>query len=194
MIKRLKKADFLALGELHHAVHYFTFENLKDALICIGIALILYPLVVRKLLMRSGEYVNVLPAWCDLEDSVYRPFFRVLIKFLGNLMHYVSDALDAPVLFVYRLLLRPLAVSSDDAITRSIPYRTGRAVDRLAAVLNRAPMAPEEEGERGERYVANHAFRKRRNAIVRSQVSYALAMLLLTLVVVMIYLILHNLP
>ncbi len=185
--------DFLALGPLHHAVHYFTFENLKGAIICIVVAAILYPLVVRRLLMRDGKYVNVLPAWCDLEDSVYRPFFRFLIAVLGNLMHYVSDFLDALVLFCHRLVLRPLSVASDDAITRSVYYRAGRTVDRIAAVLNRAPLAPEAEGPRGERYVVRTAERKRRNTIVRSQMSYALALMVLTIVGTMIYLLMHNL-
>ena len=62
-----------------HAVSYFSLENLKGAGISLAVGAAVYFLVVRKLLMKNGRYVNVLPAWMDLEDSIYRP---VLLKFL----------------------------------------------------------------------------------------------------------------
>ena len=45
----------------------------------------------------------------------------------------------------------------------------------------------------GHGYVVRTAERKRRNTIVRSQMSYALALMVLTIVGTMIYLLVHNL-
>lgn len=76
-------APFMAAGEQHHAVEYFSFVNLKGALISIVIAAVLYFLVVRRLLMKkTGEqtvYLDLWPGKLDLENLVYRP---ALLKWL----------------------------------------------------------------------------------------------------------------
>lgn len=78
--------DFLQAGELAHAVHYFSAENLKGAGISLAIGAALYLLVVRKLLRREGRYVNCWPAWLDLETLFYRPLLlRWLPAVLGGL-------------------------------------------------------------------------------------------------------------
>ena len=76
--------DFFHAGHLEHAVHYLSLENLKGAAISIAIGALVYFLIVRKLLMRDGHYVNLWPAKLDLEDMVYRPLLlRWLPGFLG---------------------------------------------------------------------------------------------------------------
>ncbi len=61
---------------------YFSLENLKGAGISLLFGAAIYFLIVRKCLMKNGEYVNVLPAKLDLEDSVYRP---LLLKVLPGI-------------------------------------------------------------------------------------------------------------
>ena len=51
--------DFLGGEDLHHAVSYFSWENLKGALICVLISLPVYFLFVRRHLMRDGDYLDV---------------------------------------------------------------------------------------------------------------------------------------
>ena len=50
--------DFLHGEALHHAVAYFSWENLKGALICVIIAALVYFGIVRRLLMRDGRYLE----------------------------------------------------------------------------------------------------------------------------------------
>ena len=74
--------DFFHAGHLEHAVHYLSPENLKGAAISVAIGALVYFLIVRKLLMRDGSYVNLWPAKLDLENLVYRP---LLLRWLPGL-------------------------------------------------------------------------------------------------------------
>ena len=59
--------DFMRSGLMHHEVHYFTWVNLKGGLISIGIGLIVYFCIIRKIFMKNGNYVNLWPQKLDLE-------------------------------------------------------------------------------------------------------------------------------
>lgn len=74
--------DFFHAGELEHAVHYLSLENLKGAAISVAIGAAVYFLVVRRLLRKNGNYVNRWPKWLDLEELLYRP---LLLKWLPGL-------------------------------------------------------------------------------------------------------------
>ena len=92
-------ADFFHAGELEHAVHYYAPDNLKGALISVAIGAAVYLLVVRRLLMQNGRYVDRWPARLDLEELVYRP---LLLKLLPGLFGTVAavfgeNKLTAPV-------------------------------------------------------------------------------------------------
>ena len=86
--------------EMPEALSFFSLENLKGAGISAVIGAAVYFLVVRKLLMKDGAYVNRLPKWLDLEEKVYRP---LLLKLLPGVFGPVS------ALFGENRLTRPLA-------------------------------------------------------------------------------------
>ena len=75
--------DFFHAGPMEHAVHYLSLENLKGAAVSLAIGALVYLLVVRKLLMRDGRYVNLWPSKLDLEDLVYRP---LLLSWLPGIL------------------------------------------------------------------------------------------------------------
>ena len=75
--------DFFRAGPMEHAVHYLSLENLKGAAVSLAIGALVYLLVVRKLLMRDGRYVNLWPSKLDLEDLVYRP---LLLSWLPGIL------------------------------------------------------------------------------------------------------------
>ncbi len=68
--------DFFHAGPMEHAVHYLSPGNLKGAAISLAVGAIVYLLIVRKLLMRGGRYVNLWPEKLDLEDRLYRPLLQ----------------------------------------------------------------------------------------------------------------------
>lgn len=91
-----------------HAVHYFTWVNLKGACISLGIGAAVYLLVVRGLLMRreNGEavYVDRWPSWLDLENGVYRPLLRGL-AFAGALCARIAASAGDLVVYLGERIL-----------------------------------------------------------------------------------------
>lgn len=79
--------DFFHAGELEYAVQYLSLENLKGAAISIVIGALVYLLIVRKLLRKNGDYVNVWPQKLDLENAVYRP---LLLKWLPGIFGWFA--------------------------------------------------------------------------------------------------------
>ena len=102
--------SFTGGHDFSHAVHYLAWENLKGVVISLSIGMLVYFLLIRPLLMerRDGEirYRSLWPAWLSLEESVYKPFFRWLIRVLMTLCRVACDLLDLLVLVMRRTLLR----------------------------------------------------------------------------------------
>ena len=77
----------------------FSLENLKGALISLGIGLLVTLCFVRPVLRRGGRDRSLWPKWLDLEESVYRPL----------LLHVLPAVLGAPArLFGENLVLTPI--------------------------------------------------------------------------------------
>ena len=122
-----------ALGK----ISYFSWENLKGAGISLLFGAVIYLVIVRKCLIRKGQYVNVLPAWLDLEDSVYRP---LLLRILPGIFGPVS------AVFGENRVLRPLcrgllkgfgalsALFGENRVLRPL----SRGLLRVSGVLTRA--------------------------------------------------------
>ncbi len=78
------------------AVAYYSFGNLKGALISIALGVLIYFLVIRTLLMdkEKREYTDAWPKWLDMENLIYRP---VLLTFLPAVCGIVSRIADSAV-------------------------------------------------------------------------------------------------
>ena len=76
---------FFAVEPGYHHVHYFTWANLKGGVISITIGTLVYLLFVRKVLMKQNRYVDLWPAFLDLENLIYRPLLLRVLPFLGAL-------------------------------------------------------------------------------------------------------------
>ena len=88
-----------------HAVHYFSWTNIKGGLASLAIGAIVYCLFIRPVLMDKDEngnlvYVNIWPTWLDLEDGIYRPIMIKLLPFVcGNLMKILDKGVDLIIKF-----------------------------------------------------------------------------------------------
>lgn len=80
---------FLRSGPLHHEVHYFAWVNLKGGLISIGIGILVYFLVIHKVFMKNGNYVNFWPEKLDLE-AIFSKLVWGMLVVLG----FISKILD----------------------------------------------------------------------------------------------------
>lgn len=106
-----------------HAVHYFSLENLKGAVISLVIGALVYFLVVRTLLMKKeGEnklYADRWPAFLDLENLIYRP---LLLKILPVIFAVICRVMDCFVDTVVVLLRK--TIYTDRKIPHELPEGT----------------------------------------------------------------------
>lgn len=147
-----------------HAVDYFSAVNLVGAAKSLVIGLILYLAVVRPFLTRKQEdasrlYVNVKPDRADMEDSLYRPLLRAIIKIgalFSSLCHHAPDwlfsllkwlgtliartasgLLDGVSALLGRTLFAPPAPKKPVPVGTRFTYFLGTVVNRLAEIWNR---------------------------------------------------------
>ena len=90
----------LFLTEHHHIVHYFAFENLEGALISLSIGIAVYFVFVRRVLQREsakGEirYLDLWPAWLNIENMLFRPVIGLILPFMGSLFAKIVDLFTA---------------------------------------------------------------------------------------------------
>lgn len=93
----------------------YSMECVVGALKSLAIGLAVYLLIIRPLLMRKKdgvrEYINVWPAWLDLEDYFYRPVVMVgLVNVCGficsifdNFTNFVTPKLIFILSFIFRI-------------------------------------------------------------------------------------------
>jgi len=204
--------DFFHSGALEHSVHYLSLENLKGAAISIVIGAVLYFFVVRRLLMKDGNYVNLWPEKLDLESLLYRPLLlkwlpgifgwlsaifgenrvlapvsRAVLRISGIISRMFCDLLDAAVLLLGVTLFRTARPADEDEVTASLAYRLGLDVDAIAVRKGR-----EVQGERRYAHLFYRSAYTLKNTTMRimGNVSFALLMLCGAICLVFIYMIL----
>ena len=93
---------------LDHAVHYFTWANLKGAVISLTIGAAVYIIVIRGLLMKRQKdnkeiyYADIWPLWLDIEKLIYRPLAVLLLRISTSFAGAVSSLPE----MLAKLLLR----------------------------------------------------------------------------------------
>lgn len=90
--------DFMHLSEAGERVSYFCWESISGGLISIGIGILVYLFIIRKLLMADGRekgmrrYINAWPAWLDLEELLYRPLLLRFLPFVCGILCRILDS------------------------------------------------------------------------------------------------------
>jgi len=117
---------FLQAGKPEHSVAYFSPVNLKGSMISLGIGAVLYGIVVRKLLMQDGRYVDRWPNWLDLENLIYRPVLLTLLPgCFGAVCAFVDRYLISAVVTVF-LSVSAVVCRAMDSLTDGL-IRLARA-------------------------------------------------------------------
>lgn len=104
--------DFLHAAKAE-TVAYFSYNNLRGALISLVIGGLLYVCFVRPLLRKKSTddrdwcYVNQWPAWLDLENLLYRPvLLRILPFALGMICRFLDSFVDTVVVILRKTVYR----------------------------------------------------------------------------------------
>ncbi len=204
------------------SVAWFSLENLQGAGISIVIGVVVYFAVVRTLLVREvkaakkgkkkvettgvKQYVNILPAWLDLENLIYRPivlrvlpaifggFFALtdslpnriftpkLLSRLGMSTHGSSDLVDLIIVLLRRSLFHESPRTEESKYERTFAYRFGAYIDRRRAKHHRRNAHYAEELVSIEKTIGETTHR------ITGSLSFALLMLCVGLTFAFIYL------
>lgn len=126
-----------------HAIHYFSFVNLKGGLISLCIGAVVYVVFIRGLLMKKNEngakeYVNLWPAMFDFEEMVYKPVIMQALPFIGAFFSRCLDSLvDGLVALLRKTILRPRKDKVWNKVGTRVTYALGTFLDSIVALLNR---------------------------------------------------------
>ncbi len=125
-----------------HEIHWLAFENLKGAAISVLIGVLVYVVVVRGLLMRKENgrrvYVNRIPAWMDLEESVYRPVVLHALPFVLAFLSRICDTLIDGVSGLLRAtVFAPRKRKMSIWVGTKVTHMFGTVMDGIVSVLNK---------------------------------------------------------
>ncbi len=163
---------------VHHLLandfKFFSLANLKGSFISIGIGIIVYFVINRLLLMKNGDYINILSPKIDLEEKVYTPLLMGLYKIFLYISFVFAYLLDAVILFVRKTILKPFNYQFND---HTLSYQIGQKIDKQKK--NTIP----EYAEKAEDFVREVTVSMN---MITTNFSFALIMVVLGLVIVLI--------
>ena len=186
---------FLGVHHAGHAVHYFTWVNLRGSLISIAIGAVLYVLVVRRWMMvkqpdGTKRYVNRWPALLDLEERLYRP---VLLKLLPGMFGWVCGILDILTDGIVVLLRKTLYRDSPNRGEReegnALTHAVGVSLNVLEELLNKTVWRHHEHRKDLEHwFVLRYAAFKENATVIGRSLSFGLVLFSIGLCATLIYL------
>ena len=98
-------SEFMGVHHLDHAVHYFSWVNLKGAVISIAIGMILYFGIARlTVATKEKGYVNPVNPKYTVENMLWRPLVFTVLPFVFGLVGRIIDKLPDAFLLVFRKL------------------------------------------------------------------------------------------
>lgn len=121
-------------GAAWREVNFFNLESLSGAAITITIGLLLYFCFVRTATRRrDGEYVNILPAWADLERSVYVPAIHGIVCFGGAVCRLFGENTVSSLICRYGLRAFEIVCHAASDFVDAAVYVLRRTVFRQTA-------------------------------------------------------------
>lgn len=187
----------MRLPEFGERVSYFSLKNLSGAAISIGIGILVYVFVIRKLLMAETEkgrsgYVNRWPSWWDMENLIYRPVLLRLLPFICRFVFRILDSLVDTVVVVLRKSIyrdSPLPYELPEGNAMTVFF--GRVMNWIRDVGN-ATWNRKHPVERDYVHVLamRNAERKQNNIVIERSMSFALLLLCVGFTLTLLYLIL----
>jgi hydrogenase-4 component B len=126
-----------------HAIHWFSLTNLKGAAISLAIGAAVYFGFIRTVLLRkqsdgSTYYVNLWPAWLDIEDAIYRPLASLLAKIsvaFSSAVAWLGDFAIPKVTTAFAMLFSTAAAVTGDKILPKAATFLALLVSNIAASL-----------------------------------------------------------
>ncbi|MBR4026772.1 MAG: sodium:proton antiporter [Lachnospiraceae bacterium] len=187
--------SFMGFSGHAHEVHYFIWTNVKGSWISIGIGIIVYVGIVRKLMMKKQKdgsmiYVNCWPKWLDLENAIYRP---ILLQWLPNILGFVCGVLDifvdSIVLLLRKTIYRDSIEETELEEGNEVTHVVGRFFNTLERLLNQTIWKNHPQKEDFEhRFALLYSSFKENIGFIGRSLSYGLILFSVGMCGVLIYL------
>lgn len=105
-------AHFMGVHPLEHSVNYFSFTNIKGALISITVGAVLYIGIVRNMLIKKDRgYINPYNKAWTVENKIFRPLLFTVMPFVGGFFSRILDvSMDVAVFVINRLFCKSVEV------------------------------------------------------------------------------------
>ena len=180
----------------------FSAGNLKGGALSLAIGAAVYLVVVRRILMRGGRYVDLWPKRLDLEERIYRPALTRLLPFVfGNLAAVFGEnkvlkplakgilalGKKAAELFGENRLIRPLAAAvcaAGGAAASVLSASTDALAVFLRKTVFREHRAPDTDRKRFTKATAFRKESERAAAPIVENFSFALMMTCIGILVI----------
>lgn len=125
-----------------HAIAWLSAENLKGAAISVTIGVVVYVVIVRGILMRKEAgrkiYVNRIPSWMDLEESLYRPLVLHALPFVLAFFSRICDVMiDGGAGVLRATVFAPRKRKMSIWVGTKVTHMFGTAMDGIVLVLNK---------------------------------------------------------
>lgn len=181
---------FLQNQQEAEKIAYFSFTNLKGAGISLLAGILIYVLIVRKFLIRDGEYVDVWPKWLDLENSIYRPVLLKALPFAGTVIcRFLDRALDNLIVLLRKTIYKDSPIPQELEEGNSITHALGHSADAAIHMMNETVWIDHKMEENKEhKLVVWYRIVSENNTIIGRSLSFGLIMSLLGLIAVLVYL------
>ena len=203
---------FLGVHHAGHAVHYFTWTNLKGSVISVAIGGALYLTVVRRWMLVDGVYVDRWPRWLDLEEALYRPlvqkvlpgFFGFVCRILDNFFGVASKAamglgclaagigdilVDGTVVLLRKTLYRDSADHGELEEGNALTHAIGVFLNGLEHLLNKTLWKEHEHKKDLEHwFVLRYAAFKENATLIGRSLSFGLVLFCIGLCATLLYL------
>jgi len=183
---------FMHVVEKGERVHYFSSTNIIGAVYSIVIGIVLYLLVVRKLLMKNGEYLNRWPKYLDLEDYLYRPLLLLVIPNICVFFCRIADRfVDSIVVLLRKTIFKDAQIPVEPSEGNVFTHYVGSRIDDTIKALNESVLAYHAiEPEVEHRMALQHKYDKENLIIIGRSLSFGLFLACVGLLLVIAYMLL----
>ena len=211
--------DRIANLSMHffHAEHleevaYFAWMNLKGGLISITIGLLLYFVVVRRFLMKDGQYVDRWPKLLDMERFLYIPvlmkglplvlgtlcrlicdfpdkLFAFLPRFFGGLFRIICDLPDLLILLLRRTFYREVRSHASPIAHHRVAYFLGSLSDRARENVEGISDDPAKQHETAIAFARNSEAFSRTTRQIFGNLSFSLIMACIGIGLTLVYIV-----
>lgn len=193
---------FLAFDGEVHAVNYFSFENLKGAVISLAIGAFLYVFAVRGYMMKKAEggervYQNRFSEKLDLENMLYRPLLLKILPFIGAVLCRIGDSLvDGIIVFLRKTIYKDSPLPHELPEGTPITHLFGEVLDHIAYWIKRVLALHKEEKPVYHRrfehkFAALHAAISEYNSVIARSMSFGLFLFCVGFLATVIYLLMY---